>query len=139
MIRFIDLSEALGYTACAFFNTTADRFAETADGHHDFKLEDIMEHSQSLRLLGLLPKNFFMPRVRFRRGKWRTDKDEHMEGFAAVILDFKDGVYKIDISGRTYWWKYFMYQFIVGHIYHFTRKEIEGKWFPHLIDLGLKK
>ena len=66
MIRFVDLSEVYwtdpecGYPLCAFLSTSSDRFLDNLDGEHLFRsLEEIGEHPQKERLLGLLPAGFF--------------------------------------------------------------------------------
>jgi hypothetical protein len=66
MLRFIDLSNdywtdpECGGPVCAFLSTTDDKFLLSVDGGHTFSYEDeILEHIEGPRMLGLVPNGFF--------------------------------------------------------------------------------
>jgi hypothetical protein len=66
MLRFIDLSNdywtdpECGSPICAFLSTSDDKFLLSVDGEHTFNCKDeILDHPQSLRMLGLVPNGFF--------------------------------------------------------------------------------
>ena len=66
MLRFIDLSNdywtdlECGFPICAFLSTRDDKFLLSVDGCHTFSCkDDILEHAQGPRMLGLVPNGFF--------------------------------------------------------------------------------
>lgn len=62
MMVFVKIETIANVPSCAFFNTVTDRFEENAWGTHDFEsIADILTHSQSERLLALVPESFLPP------------------------------------------------------------------------------
>jgi hypothetical protein len=66
MIRFVDLTDDYwtdpeeGKPVCAFLSTTSDCFLENACGSHTFdSMEEIEEHPNADRFIGLMPEGFF--------------------------------------------------------------------------------
>ncbi len=60
MIRFVDLTDTGETPACAFLSTTSNTFLTNGDTEQTFSSrEEIEEHPDADRLLGLTPEGFF--------------------------------------------------------------------------------
>ncbi len=86
MIRFVDLTDTGETPACALLNNSTDRFVSIESGDIFFSLEEVEEHPDADRLLGLMPRGFFeqvncMNKYRFR---WMNGKINEGPGRDAV-------------------------------------------------------
>ena len=66
MLRFIDVTDeywtdpSCGHPICCFLSTSDDRFLTNESGGQTFSdAEEIAEHVQGERMLGLMPPGFF--------------------------------------------------------------------------------